>query len=98
MRSPAPSLSSPDVYHCFFVDPAIDMKVTVVDGKRTFDSPDHRKIRCAVDLYGCLIQRCCAWGMSNPALGMCAAVTCSSLGCCSAHACPLFAVLPACPC
>jgi subtilisin family serine protease len=34
-----------DVYHCFFVDPSIDLKVTVVDGKRTFDSPDHRKIR-----------------------------------------------------
>ena len=34
-----------DVYHCFFVDPSVEMKVSVVDGKRTFDSPDHRKIR-----------------------------------------------------
>lgn len=37
--------SPADVYHCFFVDPSVEMKVSVVDGKRTFDSPDHRKIR-----------------------------------------------------
>ena len=38
-----------DRLHCFFIDPNVDWGagVRIEDGVRTFDSTQHRKIRCA---------------------------------------------------